>query len=102
MTENTTDEKTTNGHVYDERSLYTSTSSLFDPSGFVVRYLVGFAAAVLSLVLWYSRRTDTEFLGWKIGMVGGVVPVECVVCCVLVAWLAVEEFRRTDREILKD
>jgi hypothetical protein len=96
----TTDEKTLSGHVYDERSLSLSTTSLFHVSGFVVRYLVGFVRAALSLLFRYIRRTDTEFLGWKVGMVGGVVPLECVVCCALVGWLGVEEWGKMEGEVV--
>jgi hypothetical protein len=50
MSRFTTDEKTLGGHVYNERSLSLSTTSLFRLSGFVVRYLVGFVGAALSLL----------------------------------------------------
>lgn len=102
MSEFTTDEKTLNGHVHDERSPSPSTTSLLHPSSFVVRYLVGFAGAALSLLFWYIRRTDAEFLGWKVGMVGGVVPLECVVCCALVGWLGVEEWGRMEGEVVNE
>ena len=55
------------------------------------------AAAGLAVILWYLRKTSVEIFGRKLELaVGGVIPLECVVCSILVLDLLVEELRRPD------
>jgi hypothetical protein len=55
------------------------------------------AAAGVAVILWYLRKTSGEIFGRKLELaVGGVMPLECVVCSVLVLDLLVEELRRPD------
>jgi hypothetical protein len=91
------DHKTLNGDAYNQTSTAPTTTSPPNDSAFWLRYLSSLAAALLSLILWYMRRTNAEVLGWKVGMVWGTIPVECFVCGVLIGWMAWEEMKRMEK-----
>jgi hypothetical protein len=49
------------------------------------------------VILRYLRKTSVEIFGRNIQLAfGGAIPLECVICSVLVLDLLVEELRRPD------
>jgi hypothetical protein len=65
MNPSTTNKKGLVEHNFDDKLAATPSPS--DHSGAGLSHLTSFAAGLLSLLLWYIWRTDTEIFGWKVG-----------------------------------
>jgi hypothetical protein len=65
MNPSTTNKKGLVEHHFDDKLAATPSPS--DHSGAGLSHLTSFAAGLLSLLLWYIWRTDTEIFGWKVG-----------------------------------
>jgi hypothetical protein len=48
-------------------------------------------ALALALLLVYLRKSSTLVFGWKLGLIGGIIPAECVVLSLLILELAWRE-----------
>jgi hypothetical protein len=48
-------------------------------------------ALALALLLVYLRKSSTLVFGWKLGLMGGIIPAECVVLSLLILELAWRE-----------
>lgn len=52
---------------------------------------IQFLGICLAVFLNYLRKAQIPVLGWKLGIIGGIVPPECVVLSLLVLEMALRE-----------
>jgi hypothetical protein len=55
-----------------------------------------FFGIFLALLLLYIRKYDISLLGLKLGIIGGILPAECVVLSLLIGEMALREWGGID------
>jgi hypothetical protein len=49
------------------------------------------SALLLALALIYIRKSGAEIWGWRLRLIGGVLPAECLLLSLLIGGMAVKE-----------